>query len=358
MDGSLARGFVRQEAREIQKGLSEIETGLRECILKHAGKSLLAGRRMTADSLSRMADEIDALVAAGLVVLRKERLSRPATISRPKGDAHELLYAYLAPAHPSQATGEGCYQLATMRILVSRKRLEADLRLQPLAFVQHAPKRLLERDGVESRAHAALGKALAEHAALFVWMTNVVMQPGRPVSLAIPCEDGIAMGTAALAPTEDTASRQALGASGWRMEELPPNTAFSPPRLAGDGMRACFTVKTFVDEKKLAQRQADLRQALLDWEDEHSAVIGAVTDYVLWPESDMLSGRRASDDRASLSDRLKAATNDLRRILGNESAMIAMGNGTRPLNEAREAMMEGPRHLHAEERHPEATCSF
>jgi hypothetical protein len=215
-------------------------------------------------------------VMSGLNPLLITEEERSPTRARPKGDAHEIGIVCRMGGGTSRFSIHG---LAGMRVLVTRKRIDAEFEMGGVDATGHLMERAIQRElaswtgrltEVDEALHAASGLAVVWRHAFSYGFT------GGP-SIAFPLGDGLMLGELMPSKAHVLARRVTINLTGLFTTDNGRSQFHAP---FGDGfpdvryLRAAFA--TAVDDNLLNLAQIDLRDALRGYVRDNAPLLDAL----------------------------------------------------------------------------------
>lgn len=273
VDGSLARGFVRQEARQIgdaHEEVRKIPADLVDMIMPR----FRARRRLSLPELEALAEEFDAKVASAFnSIFSSVTCARPGKV-RPDSPRYEIVhYLVKAENQPPDENGrvpkDRTMRLCVFSATLERRAITMGIRGTPVCFYEHAARQYLVRGGSE---HEAAVRTIALRLARTILMPVLAFEiDGRAVTgsrLSIPLADGLLLGGFEPRPyigrhTQGTGGRVAFNKRGRFNRDVPL------------GMTTDFVIKTYVDPGKLGPDQREIVREVEAWLGNHEAAAEA-----------------------------------------------------------------------------------
>ncbi|TLX15999.1 hypothetical protein [Rhizobium sp. MHM7A] len=297
-------------------------------LLHLAGKKFTNDARLTTKDIIDLFDGMNAQMTADYQSFAAIRKAVPATRVHPKGEKRETIY--LSLTH-DQATR--CYQLTSLRLAATARKLEYIFMLLPFSISEHAVQRLMERVPTEKEALKVVTESMIE------WMIHLI--PLLPIAqqrnnghMGIPASGKIGMLYGDFIPNE--AMDCAFGSKWDNFGEIPirPNAAL----INGP----TFLIKTFVQPTKLRPDQITTMELMHAYQLENKKIADEFRNVLFWPDATLINKDLPKDhdeQTQALSDTFVKVFDDpvllkgLKRSRDYEIGLTATDFAKAPLNE-------------------------
>lgn len=260
IDPSLARGFVRQETRQIIAGHAAVQR-----IPAELDKMIepIRVRPLSERELGAFAEDFNRKAAGAFnSVYSHVKPSKPG-IARPGWRRYEIVH-YLVKAEEQRPVDGRTPMDRTMRLSVftaqlGRRLITMSLRETPVCFFEHAARRYLVRGGQE---HEAAVRTIAQRLAETIVLPVLAMKvDGRAVTgseLAIPLTGGLLLGGFVHRPS----SRGAAGSVGGFVTY---DQKGRRPREVPLGIATDYVIRTYVNPDRLGADQRAIVREVEAW---------------------------------------------------------------------------------------------
>lgn len=275
--------------REVAKATSEsVEVvsnwaEIMERVIAPIRERFWKGSQLTAESYQR-------LVIVSRDTLAKTRhtfldeISRPATRTKPKGEAHEFFFVARGAGGPAAHLH---YTTTSIRLFLSRRRAELVIDWPGLDFTQHLLERTIERNMADwSGGFAEVDANIVRNAGLLVVWRHLLAQGAiTHPEVAIPLGDGLMLGRWFEATSGYDGVQFSLDKDPRPSRSLAANPFFlsSSDQKANPPCRARFL--TAVDESLLKVCQMDLRDMLHAFNLAHREDLTNIALATMWRDS-------------------------------------------------------------------------
>ncbi len=246
---------------------------------------------------------------------------RPATRTRPKGEAFERIRVHTSPFE-----NDGVVWLWTTRLFASRKTAVFETSRLPFSWLQHAVARVYERCEGNMDANRQIGEALMLHNFMLSVATDLVSFEKLPVRLAIPCADGMLLGEVQeLRAPEGTSKRYIYEREfGSVSTVLPQVLAW---RTEAGKTCASWRAFTFIGEHEM---KANQHEYVARW-NELRRLFKATADRIVQIQPRMNAVIDTPEEAApggfdALSKEFERATDYVRQLLTDPVMSYAIGN--------------------------------
>ncbi len=320
-DLSAAQHVARREAlAQIERG-AELQDGFYRlmALIMPTCRDFMMRSRLDGAGFERLVREVRSLVEGfGPPVLREFR--RPPTRSRPKGEEHEFIT--VIRSGDEDGVGRSGYELAGLRVLLTRRRIEFAFERNGLFVTRHALERSIER-GLASWSGrlAETEDAMLENLGL-VLAWRRAYETGRTPSteMVLPWKGGLIL--ASMEPTAHPLVCMGLGVASARTQKLSrvPSALAVEPARAEASTRTDTVICTVLDEDLLTTEQVDMRDALGRVASAHKGALGDIAVSALWRTATNFE----ATDPAALMPGLDLVADDLARLLECEGAREAI----------------------------------
>lgn len=318
MDPKLAGGYVRQDVRNLSRA-QERWPDIAHAAVDVGTYYFARGRRLQGDSMPRLVETLNEKASEILKPVLAFHRQRAATRGRPKSEASEMLYAFASPVPRDDTDDCNRYALCTLRIFVTRKKLELNMRSVGIEVTEHAARRGMERGTIEAGMVADIFRTITSNAGMVSPAIDLISRrPGTRGRLAIPCNDGLLM--AEMRPRTDGLDIESAVPSDWslvcdvvgvRSEDVEP--AIDP----------LLSIRTAIGPSEMAPGQIDYHSRMEQWTARHVQALWSMSRAVLWPDA-ILDGARGL--LTALDPDRQRAVGDLHQIIAKPAMFRAMGN--------------------------------
>lgn len=250
---------------------------------------------------------------------------RPATRTRPKGEAFERIRVHTSPFE-----NDGVIWLWTTRLFATRKTAVLETVRSPFSWVQHAVARLFERDGGHSDANREIGEAIMLHNFMLSVATDLIAFEKLPRKMGIPCGAGLLLGEVQELRMPEGASRRYM----YDRQYASVSTLFPQAlnwRMPAGDVTASWRAMTYVGECEMKPNQVEF---VARWNDLR-AKFRASADLIvqIQPRMNAEIDRLEVVNFSIVNDIMldfEEATNHMRRLLADPQMSFAVGNGFQP----------------------------
>jgi hypothetical protein len=245
---------------------------------------------------------------------------RPPTRTRPKAEEHEFLT--VIRSSDEEESGRGGYELAGLRILLTRRRIMFSFERNGMFVTRHALERSIERGlaswtgrlaEVEDAMLENLGLALAWRRAFETGVT-----PSG--EMVLPCRGGLILGTMERVEQPRECPSFAVGRSKAKHALAPSPLVVHAP-LNDASARTDTVLCTVIDEDLMRLEQVDLRDALGRFCSANEGLLSDIATSALWRTAANIETR----DADALVPGLDALATELAGLLSREGASEAIG---------------------------------
>lgn len=305
MDTKLALGIARSDARRLTKSINGKMEEFTSLMLKAVSNRFRHGRRLSSEDLRGLIAETDRIIGTEMTPVVRQGHHRPATRTRPKGEAYERLSLHVMPK--DRQSGQ-TFEIWAFRMFADARRVVFDTMHTGLQFHLHTVHRVLERsDNVtEDSSVATTARAILAHAGRLFASLEASKTRQCDLSIFIPFGPGMLAGTI---EEEDIQPGDAISFDRTSLDvEAGVRRQMPHPYLgAGDDSLRKITLRTYIQGELMRPRQAEYTDMWDDLRYEHPVLEKAVNDY-FWPMRQL--GQTDEVDAAALST-ARAAVHDL-----------------------------------------------
>jgi hypothetical protein len=282
MDGSLARGFVRTEARAIVSGFPKfagMPASLSDAVLPRFRKR----DRLSPCELESLAEDLSARATEAFNPLYSSVTHRHGSKGRPNAATFEIVQYLVKPVDQAPIGGRTPKD-RTMRLVVftaklNRRAVEMSLSETPACFYEHAARQYLVRGGIgHDAAIRTIGLRLAQTLILPKLTLASEGAASKGTSLWIPLAGGLLLGG-----FED---RQALGAMDGARMLINSRGKFN--QRAVPPLTADYVARTYVNPEKLGADQKRIARQVDRWVEAHRDVADFLMEHHFLTDMKML----------------------------------------------------------------------
>jgi hypothetical protein len=283
MDTKLALGMARSDARRLSKSIDGKMAEFASTVFNAVSGRFRSGRRLSNEALRALVDETDRIVGTDMTPVVCLGHHRPATRTRPKGEAYERLSLHVIPK--AKSSGQ-TFEIWAFRMMASVRRVVFDTMHTGLQFHLHTVQRVLERsDNVaEDSPVTTTAKAVLTHAGRLFAAVEAAKMRDCSLSLGIPFGPGMLAGTIereSIAPDEYMFDRTYLDAEAGLHRRLA-----HPFLTSGENFLRKVTLRTYIPGELMRPRQAEYTDRWEDLKYDHPVLEASATDY-LWPSREL-----------------------------------------------------------------------
>lgn len=271
---------IAADRAAVQQLSNSVPTAIAQ-LLNLAGKKFTNDARPSAKDIIDLFEGVDAQMTAHYQSFAAIRKAVHATRVRPKGEKRETIYLSLTHQPDTR-----CYQLTSLRLTGTSRKLEYILMMLPFVISEHAVQRLMERVPSEKDALRVVTESMIE------WMVHLI--PLLPVAqqrnnghMGIPTSGKLGMLFGDFIPTE--APDCAFGSKWDNVGETPirPNAAL----INGP----TYLIKTFVQAAKLRPDQITTMEQMHSFQIDNKQVSDEFRNLLFWPDATLINGDLPTD---------------------------------------------------------------
>jgi hypothetical protein len=305
MDEKIAMGMARDDARRLSRSVEGKMQEFASAVVGTVSARFRLGRRLSGEDLRRLIADTDRIVGEQMVPVARVGHHRPATRTRPKGEAFERLSLHVMPKQ--RASGQA-FEIWAFRMVVGARKVVFDTMHTGLQFHLHTVQRVLQRyedrpdswrEPVKATAREMLANAGRMYAAL-----EASKARDCDVSLRMAVGPGMLAGTIEREPIpagEPLFRRTCLDLEAGISRDLPH------PYLPGETEVRKITMRTYVPGELMRPSQAAFTDLWDDLRYDHPAIEQSVVDY-FWPTRQLWQPEARPEPEAVAAGRAAVAS--------------------------------------------------